>query len=367
MKKTFWRIGFSGAASWAWGTSLIMGQQIAQEKGLVAWIIWAVCNSLTLALLGWLYNKNIITQEIYNRKEVKAIALIIQLFCLLVQLNFINQQFMKILNNAIASYLITIAIGFIFTLMVFKKGLPMSVNTDIIQWVIAIVSIIAIVIVGMVTKAPYQTFEQTSTSGVLWGVWSGLILFAGPIGDVQHWQRVASDTSKKAYYLSAGLFAMYMGLILCMAFFEFSRIMNIILLITVLCITTSTIDSIAVATHEIKNKKVGTLVSLFMCVAWGLFVKIGMIDLWSSFGVIRFSFAVGILILPACLKGKIKITLPVLSIASVVMILFAALGQITINNIAGAISFAIAMLIVVFLFVKSILVYRETKTIKRIK
>ena len=354
MKKSFWRIGFSGAASWAWGTSLIMGQQIVQEKGLIAWIIWAVCNSLTLALLGWLYNKKIITPEVYNRKEVKAIALIIQLFCLLVQLNFINQQLLKLFNNEVAAYLITMAIGFIFTLMVFKKGLPMSVNTDIIQWILAIVSIVAIIIVGITTKVPHQVFAKTSGSGVLWGVWSGLILFAGPIGDVQHWQRVSEDSSKKAYYLGAGLFAMYMCLILCMAVFKFSKLMNVILLLTVLCITTSTIDSIAVATHEIKNKKVGTLVALFMCVAWGLFVRIGMIDLWSSFGVIRFAFAVGILILPACLKGNNKLTIPVLSVASAIMIVFALLGQITINNIAGIISFIIAMLIVIYLAYKSI-------------
>lgn len=365
MKKSFWKIGFSAAASWAWGTSLIMGQQIAQEKGLIAWIIWAACNSLTLALFGLLYNKNIITPEVYNRREVKVIALIIQLFCLLVQLNFINQQFMKILNNSTVAYLITIVIGFIFTLIVFKKGLPTSVNTDVIQWLVAIVSIIAIVIVGIVTKAPQQTFAQTSYSGVSWGIWGGLVLFSGPIGDVQHWQRAAVDTSKKAYYLAAGSFAIYMILILCMAFFEFSKLMNIILLLTVLCITTSTIDSIAVATHEIKNKKVGTLVSLFMCVAWGLFVRIGMIDLWSSFGVIRFSFAVGILILPACLKGKIKITIPILLIASVIMIVFVALGQITINNIAGIISFAIAMIIVLFLLVKSIIVYNSTNKIEK--
>ncbi len=359
MKKSFWRIGFSSAASWAWGTSLIMGQQIAHEKGIIAWIIWAVCNSLTLALLGLLYNKEIITPAIYNRKEVKAIALIIQLFCLLVQLNFINQQLLKIMNNLVLAYFITMAVGFFFTLMVFKKGLPTSVNTDIIQWLLAIVTIIVIVSIGIITDVPRQEFARTSGSGVLWGVWSGLILFAGPIGDVQHWQRLTADESKKAYYLGAGLFAMYMLLILCMAFFEFSRIMNVILLITVLCITTSTIDSIAVATHEIKDKKVGTIVALAMCVSWGLFVKIGMIDLWSSFGVIRFAFAIAILILPLCIKGKIKITIPILAVVTAVMIAFAVLGQITITNIAGIISFAIAMVIVVYLFVKSITEYNK--------
>lgn len=178
-KLSFKKIGASSAASWAWGTSLIMGQQIAQEKGIIAWIIWAVCNTLTLALFEWLYNKKKISPETYNRKEVKVIALIIQLFSLLVQLNFINQQFLIITGSTIAAYLITIALGFFFTLIVYKKGLPTSVKTDVYQWIMAIVSIIAVIAVGIFTKAPLQVFAPTSMSGVLWGIWSGLILFAG--------------------------------------------------------------------------------------------------------------------------------------------------------------------------------------------
>ncbi|MBP3596994.1 MAG: hypothetical protein J6J60_10590 [Clostridia bacterium] len=351
MNKDAIKIGFSGAASWAWGTSLIMGQQIAQEKGLIVWIIWAVCNSLTLALFGWLHSHNIITEEIYQRKEVKIIALIIQLFCLLVQLNFINQQFLKLLGSPVVAYFITMAIGFVFTLIVFKKGLPTSVNTDIFQWLIAIVSILIIIFVGIATKASRFEFVPPTSSGVLWGVWSGLILFAGPIGDVQHWQRAVADKSGKAYYIAAGLFAMYMLLILGMACFKFTNIMNVILLIAVLCITTSTIDSIAVATHEIKNKKIGTTVALIMCVIWTVFVQMGMIELWSSFGVIRFSFAIAVLIFPICLKGNLKIAIPIIIASFATIIFFIALGQITVNNIFGIISCLIATIILMYLLI----------------
>lgn len=343
------KLGSSAAASWAWGTSLIMGQQIAQEKGLIAWIIWAVCNSLTLALLGWLFNHKKITPKIYERKEVKIIALIIQLFCLLVQLNFINQQFALITGNSTLAYLITIAIGFFFTLIVYKKGLPTSIKTDVGQWLGAIASIILIIGVGIITKAPLQTFAPTTGSGILWGIWSGLILFAGPIGDVQHWQRAEVDKSKKAYYLSAGLFAMYMLLILGMAFFKFTPLMNIILLIAVLCVTTSTIDSIAVALHTLGDKRIGTGVALALCVGFGLFVKMGMIQLWSSFGVIRFAFAVAILLLPVALNGKIRTVLPLSILTYALMVIFSILGQITINSIAGIVSFIIATLILVYL------------------
>lgn len=40
--------------------------------------------------------------------------------------------------------------------------------------------------IGVTMKVSLQTFASNSTSNILWGVWSGLILFAGPIGDVQH-------------------------------------------------------------------------------------------------------------------------------------------------------------------------------------
>ena len=351
-KKDFFKIGCSSAASWAWGTSLIMGQQIAQQKGLIAWIIWAVCNSLTLALLGFLFNKKVITKELCEKKEVKIIALIIQLFCLLVQLNFINQQFLLITGSKIGAYLITIAIGFFFTLIVYKKGLPTSIKTDVGQWLGAIGSILVIIAVGLITKAPLQEFAQTTPSGILWGIWSGLILFAGPIGDVQHWQRAEADTSKKGYYLGAILFAIYMCLILGMAFFKFTLPMNIILLCAVLCVTTSTIDSIAVALHELGNKKIGTGIALALCVAFGVFVQMGMLQLWSSFGVIRFAFAVAILLLPLALNGNFKAVIPSVIVTYALMIFFALNGQITINSIVGVVSFVIATIIIAYVVVK---------------
>jgi hypothetical protein len=244
--------------------------------------------------------------------------------------------------------------GFFFTLIVYKKGLPTSIKTDIGQWLGAIVSIIIIIAVALLTNAPLQTFATTSTSGILWGIWSGLILFAGPIGDVQHWQRAEVDKSKKGYYIGALLFGMYMLLILGMAFFKFTPLMNAILLIAVLCVTTSTIDSIAVALHTLGDKRIGTATALALCVGFGLFVKMGMIQLWSSFGVIRFAFAVAILLLPMALKGKIRAVLPFGVLTYALMVIFAILGQITINSVAGVVSFIIATLIIGYLIYQAV-------------
>ena len=64
-------LGSSIAISWAWGTSLILGMQIAQTKGLEAFSIWATANCLTLVLFGWLYRSKILKPEVLDLPYIK--------------------------------------------------------------------------------------------------------------------------------------------------------------------------------------------------------------------------------------------------------------------------------------------------------
>lgn len=281
-----------------------MGQQIAQQKGPEAFWIWAIANSLTLALFVWLHNHHFIKPEIYRSKLIKAIAIVIQLFCLVVQLNFINQILGNLIDDSGLTYAITFITGCVFVIAMYSRGLKASIFTDVAQWSIALITIGIILAVGVTQGVPRYEFAITGQSEYLWAIWSAIILFAGPMGDVQHWQRAEADETKKGYYLGAFLFFLYMCLIYAMANFHFNDVMNWILLATVLCVTTSTIDSIAVATHEMGGKKIGTAVCLIICAVWGVLADIGMVTLWSSFGVIRVVFAVSILILPFCLMAS---------------------------------------------------------------
>lgn len=292
MRETI-KIGVSSAASWAWGTSLVMGMMIAQEKGLAAFVIWAVANSLTLALIGALFKYNIIRPEVYRSKASKVIAIIIQMFCLIIQMNIINQILgTYIFSNPCLSYVATVVIGCVFVIAMYKKGLETSMFTDVFQWCIAMVGIVIICGLGLFYNVPKMVIPVSGESDILWGLWSACILFAGPIGDVQHWQRCEADKSKNGYYWGAAFFWLYMLLVLRQAQFQFNDAMGMVLLVITLCVTTSTIDSIAVAMHELGNKKIGTIISLVICVFWGVFVNTGIIALWSNFGVVRVAYAV---------------------------------------------------------------------------
>ena len=291
------KLGVSIAASWAWGTSLIIGMEIAREKGLAAWTIWALANTLALAVFGELARRNILGRHVFDRKAIKSLAVLIQCFCLVIQLNIINKVLIQFGLPSAAAYFIATATGVIFTLWMYKKGLATSIKTDFWQWIIAVCAILAIIITGLCAETSRVVYPASRLDDILWGVWSAAILFSGPIGDVQHWQRADEAGSGRAFMWGAAFFGIYMLLILAMSCFQFNAAMNVILLLAVLCVTSSTIDSIAVAMHEISSKKTGTAIAVAICVFWGVFAEIGIIQLWSNAGIYRVCFAILILYL----------------------------------------------------------------------
>jgi hypothetical protein len=292
-------LGLSIAFSWAWASSLVMGQTIAIERGIIPFMIWAIANTLTLALFGWLYHKGIFVDRIFKSKTFKVFAIIIQAFCLIINLN--------ILNSILGNYWATTGIGLAFIALMYRRGLKTSILTDKWQGVITFITLIAIVVFGLFSGADIQRHFLNSEGGVLWALWSACILLTSPFGDIQMWQRAKVSHNVRPFVYASCFFAAYMSLIFVMSFFVFSPAMRMMLLLACLAVTTSTIDSIAVAMHEVSSKRAGTALAAFLCLFWGVFKQIGIIELWSTIGVYRVAFCVGVLAWAIWLqRGKFK-------------------------------------------------------------
>lgn len=289
-------MGLSIAFSWAWASSLVIGQSIAIERGIIPFLIWAIANTLTLALFGILYRKGLFTEKIFKNKIFKTFAIVIQAFCLIINLN--------ILNQIIGNYWITTAIGLFFILLMYRRGLFTSILTDKYQGIITFITLIALIIVGVVSKTEITSHPINSDGGILWALWSACILLTSPFGDIQMWQR--AKVNDKGFWYATGFFGFYMFLIFVMSLFQFNTIMNTLLLIACLAVTTSTIDSIAVAMHEVSNKMTGTALAVFLCVFWGVFKEIGIVELWSTIGIYRVAFCVTVLLVALKIRKGAK-------------------------------------------------------------
>lgn len=288
------KLAISIAISWAWAGSLLVGPSLLKNQGIESFLLWGIANCSTLALFGQLYKRQIVTDKILENKYILTSMLGIQLLCLLVQLMGIYTCFNQFFTPQ-QSYIATVIIGIIFIVGMYWKGLEASIHTDMYQGIFAILGLLAIAGWILIADVPSIDLKHSEPRDLIFGSWTACILLSGIITDLQHWQRAKKNQQGYAFELATGFFAIYIALIGYMAMHMNDDVIAVILLFVMLCATTSTIDSIAVALHKLFNKTVGTCTGIFVCTFFSVFTSLGFVQLWANLGIFRVSLALVIL------------------------------------------------------------------------
>lgn len=290
-KSTFF-YAMSLAASWAWGTSLVVGMETIQTKGFLPFLIWAIANSLAIPLFGFIAYKIPNLEKVVNSKIVMVFTTIVSIFCLWIQLNAIYQYLCNLeFINEIMAKIISISIMILMTIVLYKNGLVKSIILDNPLWLLCYILLFVLVIVGIVSNVEnYNIVNYTDTNQIGWALNSCLILFSGPIMCIQNWQmaeKLKKENKMRAHYLAGILFAIYMAFVGLLAYFKFSGTMNMILIFVVLCVALSTADAAIVGIQKIANKKWGTVISLTAIACWNWVIPMGVMGLWTTMGNMR--------------------------------------------------------------------------------
>lgn len=291
MNFNVFQLGTSIAFSWGSAASLLFGMQIMQQRGLTAFLLWAIPNALCMSVFGYLYHKGWlklfpqILPSIYN-KLIKVVMIVFQIVFLLFQLRLLQGYFFDLTQNLQYSYIISSLITALFVLIVYHKGLQRSISTDVWQGWITIVSIFAFVCYCLLTSVPTHVIPVSTESDIMWGLWASSAYIFAIIVDLQHWRRADIDSTGKAFYAASAIFGLHLLGVALLSQFVLPSTIQLLLIIPVLGLATSTIDSIAVAMHECFNKQVGTGVCLFLCAFWWV-INEGSFFIWNSMGAIR--------------------------------------------------------------------------------
>ncbi len=291
-KKSTFMYAMSLAASWAWGTSLVVGMQTVQTKGLIPVLIWAIANSLAIPLFGFIAYRIPNLEKVVNSKVVMIFTTIVSVFCLWIQLNAIYQYLCNLeFMTELVAKIIAMAVILIMTVALYKDGLVKSIFLDNPLWSLCYVLLLILVILGFATNVERHAIVNfNDKSQISWALNSCLILFSGPVMCIQNWQmaeKLKSENKMKAHYLAGVLFAIYMAFVGVLANFKFTGIMNIILILVVLCVALSTADAAIVGIQKIANKKWGTAISLLAIASWNWVIPMGVMGLWTTMGNMR--------------------------------------------------------------------------------
>lgn len=291
-KKSTFMYAMSLAASWAWGTSLVVGMQTVQTKGFIPFLIWAIANSLAIPLFGFIAYRIPNLEKVVNSKVVMIFTTIVSVFCLWIQLNAIYQYLCNLeFMTELVAKIIAMSVILIMTIALYKDGLVKSIFLDNPLWSLCYVLLLILVILGFATNVERHTIVNfTDKSQISWALNSCLILFSGPVMCIQNWQmaeKLKSENKMKAHYLAGVLFVIYMAFVGVLANFKFTGIMNIILILVVLCVALSTADAAIVGIQKIANKKCGTVISLLAIASWNWVIPMGVMGLWTTMGNMR--------------------------------------------------------------------------------
>lgn len=297
-------LGVSMSASWAWGVSIVLTMQFLLTKGEVPFLFWALANSLAIPVFGYVAYKLKHLQAQLNNVFIKYSMVIIQLFSLWVQIQAIYQISMEIGLSQLGAKVLGMGAGVFFVVLVLKKGLKMSMFTDQIQWIITIGAGIMLMFLGMRSGTPANLPLGMEPENIKWAWLGSLILLSGPYVDLQQWQRarVAFKEEEYSAFLWGGIaFALYM--FLCFVAFQFqaTRVMYMFILVITLMVSTSTMDSSAVALHELRGPKFGAVVGILAVVGWPLVTSLGVMGLWATYGIGRM-YIVGVMLVIAIYK-----------------------------------------------------------------
>lgn len=291
----------SMAASWAWGTSLIVGMGIVQDRGILPFVIWAIANSLSLPLFGYIAFKIPKLNEIMKTKPIMLFTTAVQCFCLWIQMNAIYEILTKYnIAGDTTSKIVAIAIAVIFLFGLFKNGLMRNVSTDQPIWSICYIAMVVIAIIGFASGNGFQNIPLVKSSeDISWALYTCIVLFSGPLMDIQNWQlarKVYEEKRMKSYYLAGILFAIYMALVFVLAYLQFNRAMDIIMVLAIICVATSTINNAIVGVQEIAGRKVGFAIAGICIASWQIVIPMGVMGLWLTMGTARIYVSIACII-----------------------------------------------------------------------
>lgn len=291
----------SMAASWAWGTSLVVGMQIAQERGTIPFVIWATANSLSLPLFGYIAFKIKNLDRIMKTKPLLLFTTAVQCFCLWIQMNAIYEILIKYnIADDIVAKCVAIAIAVVFLFGLYKNGLMRNVSTDQPIWSICYIGMIIIAIIGFASGNGFKEITLVnSNEDISWALYTCIVLFSGPLMDIQNWQlarKVYAEKRMNSYYLAGILFAVYMLLVYVLAYLNFNRAMDVIMVAVIVCVATSTINNAIVGVQEIAGRKVGFVIAGVCIASWQIVIPMGVMGLWLTMGTARIYVSIACII-----------------------------------------------------------------------
>lgn len=290
------RLALSMAASWSWGSSLLVGVSIMQGMGPGAFAIWAVFNVLAVPLFIVVADRTTLVERVRGLRPVFATMILLQLFVVFINLQAISEGVAGGLAfdsyafvSMPAAMILAMALGGGIVVAIHRYGFRASVVSDQMQYMFQLGACLALIVTALLVGGS-ATQHGTATAGEhYWAVWTGLGILAAPYLDAQQHQREHHLDDVQAGILFGVAFGVYLVAVAAVGSLLVSAtpVLTALLLVAVLAVTTSTLDSAVAGLQYLLSRRRAAILAGSAVLVWPLLQSLGVLGIFTLYSTGR--------------------------------------------------------------------------------
>ncbi len=308
VKNPSWFYSMSIAATWAGVGSLMVGVEMAQDFGIIPFLLWALGNTLACIVFGIFAPMIPKLRDVFRSKPMRYLIGIMCVFQVWVNLNGIHTVFADTPLTETFGLVLAYATAIFFIMMLIKDGMMRSVLTDNASWT-AVYIIALLLTIGAIihSQGNMNTLALGLDGKAISEGWQKcILLIPGPFlypyffkmldYNEQNENGARKINIRRAFIVGGLLFGAYLIFTFLLAWTHFNPVLNIMKASLIFIIATSTVSSFLYSIYTTFGRKLGIAVNIASVALWQLLIPLGVMGAWTLMASIRIYIVIGAII-----------------------------------------------------------------------
>lgn len=295
----------SVAATWAGVGSLMVGVQMAQNFGIVPFLLWAFGNTAACVVFGLSAPLIPKVREVFRSRLMRYVVGLMCVFQVWLNMNGIQTIFRDTPLTGTFGLALAYAAAILFIFLLFKNGMIRTVLTDNVSWS-AVYGVALLLTVGAIV------YSRGGMNVLSWGLEPAalrdglqkcVLLIPGPflypyffeILDYNDGNEagVKKINIRRAFVLGGLLFGAYLTFTFLLAWTHFNPVLNIIKAFLIFLVAVSTVSSFLYSIYITFGRRLGLFVNIALVGFWQLLIPMGVLGVWTLMASIRIYIVIG--------------------------------------------------------------------------
>jgi hypothetical protein len=293
------------AATWAGVGSLMVGIQMAQNFGIVPFLLWAFGNTTACIVFGLLAPVIPKLREVFRSRIMRCAVGCLCVFQVWLNMNGIHTVFRDTPMTGTFGLALAYATAAFFIFLLIKNGMIRTVLTDNASWS-AVYGVALLLTIGAIiySRGSMNILPVGLEAGAITkGIQMSVLLIPGPFLYPYFFEILDYNESndagvkkvniRRAFIEGGLLFGAYLTFTFLLAWTHFSPALNIVKAFLIFLVAVSTVSSFLYSIYITFGRRIGLAVNVALVGLWQFLIPMGVLGVWTLMASIRIYVVIG--------------------------------------------------------------------------